>query len=271
MLFAIKSENFYPEFSFRLIKPFLKKRPAYVISFPKCGRTWLMVLMGRYLCQKYGIDQKWVTEPSYLTRMTGLRPTLFTHDRSAIFGAPEFHSPMDKSMYSRSKVVFLIRDPKDVVVSYYFHVSRKHKRYDKSIHEFIHGDLQPMQKLINFYKVWDKSRDVPEDFMLISYEEMHADTENVLRNVLTFLEEEQVDEDILRASVEFSRFENLKRLEKADYFHRKRLRPGDVSDTESYSTRRGKIHGYTDYLSEEDIQYLDGIIEELKSPFYLTS
>ena len=39
-----------------------------------------------------------------------------------------------------------------------------------------------------------------------------------------------------------------------------RLRPGDKTDAESFKTRRGVVGGYTDYLGDTEIEFLNQYI-----------
>ena len=45
-----------------------------------------------------------------------------------------------------------------------------------------------------------------------------------------------------------------------------RLRPGDKSDPESFKTRRGIVGGYTDYLGDTEIEFLNQYIAENLHP-----
>jgi hypothetical protein len=40
-----------------------------------------------------------------------------------------------------------------------------------------------------------------------------------------------------------------------------------VNDPESYKTRRGKVGGYVDYLTAEDIAFIDQTVNEFGCPF----
>jgi len=46
------------------------------------------------------------------------------------------------------------------------------------------------------------------------------------------------------------------------------LAPGDINDPESFKIRRGKIGGYIDYLSKEDIEFINAEIDENMVDYY---
>lgn len=58
--------------------------------------------------------------------------------------------------------------------------------------------------------------------------------------------------DLVQAAVEYSSFENLKKLE------RNRIKEsGKTDDPEAYKARKGKVGNYGQYLDESDIAYID--------------
>ena len=96
---------------------------------------------------------------------------------------------------------------------------------------------------------------------------MHAEPEDTSRNVLLFIGEKEIDEKLLKYSLKFCAFENLKKLEQSRVIDSFTLNPGDESDPESYKVRKGEVGGYTRYLTAEDIRYIDEIIALQKFDF----
>ncbi len=45
------------------------------------------------------------------------------------------------------------------------------------------------------------------------------------------------------------------------------MTPGNRFDPESFKTRRGKVGGYREYLSQEDVAFIDDIEERVENPF----
>jgi hypothetical protein len=85
------------------------------------------------------------------------------------------------------------------------------------------------------------------------------------------LGESQPDGTIFQDALEFSRFENMQKLEAAGAFDSKILHPGDVRDPESFKVRRGKIGGYREYLSAEDQQFAADAMTKLDRRFGYTA
>ena len=91
----------------------------YIISFPKCGRTWLRLIIGKYIQECYGlkdVPKSEILELTPLSRYKRKIPTIrVTHDDD-----PHKKIPKDietnKKKYRRKKIIFMVRDPRDVIV-----------------------------------------------------------------------------------------------------------------------------------------------------------
>ncbi len=241
---------------------------TYIISYPKSGRTWLRILFGKAICEQFNLDETLLLETHLLTRSAKINPTLFTHD-GAGFGDKNSWNELatDKSFYRNKKVVFLVRDPKDVIVSSYFHVTKRQRRFDGSISEFIRSDIYGIKKIVTFYKIWLDNQTIPKDFLLLKYENIHKDTSDVLRSLLTFTGVQNVPENTIETAVKFSDFENMRKLESSQTFSKTSMQPGDTNDEESYKVRKGKVGSYSEYLSQDDMNFINQVIEEAGHPF----
>ncbi len=254
---------------------FLKKNRhsninVYIISYPKCGRTWLRMLIGKYLCSKYKISEDFILDPYSLTSKAGILITKFSHDVSSHVAGYDYRKlDWDKSIYKDKKVIFLIRNVKDVLVSAYFHATKRKNLFNGSISEFIRDNRFGVRKIATFYNIWHANINLPKDFMLVRYEDLHADTINVLRRVLKFMGEENPDEAIMEEAVSFAKFENMRKMEKDKVFKSYKMQPGNENDLNSFKVRKGKVGGYREYLSDEDIKYIDDVISEMGCPFLI--
>lgn len=191
----------------------------------------------------------------------------FTHD-----DLPQYKRPKEleksKTVYKQNKVVFLIRDPRDVIVSLYFQKTRRVHQYTGPLSEFLYLEQGSFDSLLHFYNIWAKNRNVPKDFLLIRYEDIHADPQGELRGVLNFIGLQEIPDDIIHEAVQYASFENMRQIETENRFNSKSLRAGNESDYESYKTRKGIVGGFRGYLKEDEIAYLDKKIRYDLSDFY---
>jgi hypothetical protein len=248
---------------------------AYVISYPKSGRTWLRVLLGKALCLHYGLGPELLLDTPTLTDAAGVLRTDFHHDASELRDDLDYMTlPEDKRVYRGKDVVFLARDPRDVLVSSYFEATRrsflfdgKPVGFDGSLADFVRSPVFGARKVAAFYDIWARNQRVPKNFLLIRYEQLHAEPQELLGEVLRFLGAGAVEQEHIAQAVSYAGFDNMRRLERANAFHDPRLRPGDPREPESYKVRRGIAGGYVDYLAQEDIAYIDRELALRSSPF----
>ncbi len=241
---------------------------AYIISFPNSGRTWLRILIGKALCEKFGFSDEIMIDTYKITSKAGILRTQFIHDYSSIIeGYNYYQLPTDKSEYAGKNVILLVRDVRDVLVSHYFQATKRVGSFNGSISDFIRHEKYGALKIITFFNTWYDNMSKPKGFLLVRYEDMHKNPEKITASVLSFLGLDYIEEDIIRTAVEFASFSNLKNLEKEDYFQSDKIRPADTRDNESYKVRKGIIGGYRSYISKGDMEYIDELISKLGCPF----
>jgi hypothetical protein len=242
---------------------------ALLISFAKSGRTWLRVMIGKAIAEHYHLDGDLLDLDLIAKREPSIPVLVETHDGGTV-RARASDVRHSKARYRDKKVLFMVRDPRDTVVSAYFQASKRKRVFEAELSEYLRSPVGSIDTILEFCNTWARERTVPKAFLLIRYEDLHCDPACELRTVLDFLGLENIQEGSIERAVEFASFENMRRLEMSGGMGRGRLvlRPADASDVESYKTRRGKAGGYRDYLSEEDIEYLDRRISSELDPYY---
>jgi hypothetical protein len=127
-----------------------------------------------------------------------------------------------------------------------------------------------MLAIINAMNDWINEFSGRDNFSLVRYEALRASPAEYFRDLLAVLGESTPDANIFEAALEFSRFDNMQKLEAAGAFDSNILHPGDVRDPESFKVRRGKVGGYREYLSVEDQQYAANALAQLDPLFGYT-
>jgi len=239
------------------------KPDVFIVSYPKCGRTWLRLFYQMAISRV--MNEDFVIEANRIYPRKSEHPSIeFTHS----------HINWDHNI----KTVFLTRDIKDVLVSSYFHCQRRAKSIpmDMSISEFIRSPKGGAEFIIEWHKLWEK-RLHDTDCMRLSYERFHNDPNNTFMDFLIFtgmgnlnpINQREVDIcikaaqfDEVKKNVRSGRLKMLLNSET----ELNRYRRFDESDPESAKLRKGKIGGYEDYLSEEDIEYINNKIMGASGP-----
>jgi hypothetical protein len=246
-----------------------ERAPAEVVivSYPKSGRTWLRMLIGKTLCDRCGLPEDQMLDTLALTQAAGLPATVFSHDGSSNTEARHLRRLVrNKEEYRPKRVLYLSRDPRDVVISCFFQTSRRTEQFDGDLSDFIRDPHYGIRKILTFTSIWQDAQRIPREFEVVRYEAMKADPEKALRTVLEYMGILDLSNETVAAAVEFSKFENMKKMEQNRQFSGSRMRPGASGDPESNKVRRGIVGGYVDYLSDADVAYCDAALAELWCP-----
>jgi hypothetical protein len=173
---------------------------------------------------------------------------------------------------SRAKIILLARDPRDCFVSLYLQLTRRDpnaplKLRQKTVSEMLRDSRFGMQAIIDAMNDWINEFAGRDNFSLVRYEALRASPAEYFRDLLALLGESSADGNIFQEALEFSRFENMQKLEAAGAFDSNILHPGDVRDPESFKVRRGKVGGYREYLSSDDQEYAASALAQLDPLF----
>lgn len=199
-------------------------RNNLVTSFPKAGRTWIILFFKHY-------DKNSGNKTSIST----------THHTKNI---------------SYKKNLLLIRNPCDVLVSLYFHKKFRIGKKLPGFGEFIRVWLPVFNKS---HKEWSEYK---ENKIVVRYEDLFEPKtwEKILEHFDIPMDRKAFDiaiektkfkyiRDNLRGTKKFHNYWRFLAMEKGQYT----LNP---KDDNAHKFRRGKPGGYVDYLSKEDIKFV---------------
>jgi hypothetical protein len=174
--------------------------------------------------------------------------------RSVHYYPEEFEEVLDD--FAARKVVFLFRDPRDVIVSMAF---EKEVELDLFVQE--------IEEVIRFYNLWYEYRSA--DIHFVSYEGLWRDPVGEVRSICEFVGYE-APALAIKSAVSYSKFRNMKRIELSGHgnlllhFKSKFGRKA----AENPRCRRGVCGGFVDYLTPLQQRYCWDEMQALH-PFYL--
>lgn len=245
-----------------------KNFDVHLVSFLKCGRTWLRLMIGKAIEEHFELkctDEE-IARLYPLANYEKIPRIRVHHDDNPHYKAPE-DLTLSKKAYRNTKVIFLSRDPRDVLVSNYFQITKRQLLYCNDISNYLREDVGSTNTLIKYYNIWAIERNVPKDFLLVRYEDIHLNPALELAKCFDFIGLDISSKAISRA-VEFASFDNMHTMEKENGFNAGVLKGHSKGDPESYKTREGKVGGFSNYLSPEDIRFLNKKIQEELTKFY---
>lgn len=257
----------------------VRKADAVIVSYPKCGRTWLRVMISRLYQQIYDLPEDVVIEFDNLHHMDTRVPRLFfTHDTHIRDYTGHKDTKVD---YHDRKVLILVRDPRDVAVSQFFHWRFRTKAWKKdmndypphdaecSIYDFARQDTGGLPRIIEFMNIWARERDRLRAHLVVRYEDMRSDPHGALAEVARFLGI-PADASRIAEAVEYASYENMKKKEADQSFQSSggRLKPADADNPDSYKVRRAKVGGYRDYFDDAQLAEIDALVTEKLDPAF---
>jgi Sulfotransferase domain len=248
---------------------------AIILSVPKSGRTWLRAFLCAYFCRRFGLE---FTLRTGRYDLPGFPRIVFSHDlfehrtKGDRWDRVRGKYLVPRRELKRAKVILLARDPRDCFVSLYLQLTRRDPNAPvelrgKTASEMLRDEKFGMRAIINAMNDWINEFSGRDNFTLVRYEALRASPGEHFRDLLAVLGESTPDGAIFQDALEFSRFENMQKLEAAGAFDSNILHPGDVRDPESFKVRRGKVGGYREYLSTEDQKYAAEALAELDVRF----
>ncbi|WP_354543857.1 sulfotransferase domain-containing protein [Roseovarius sp. MBR-78] len=252
-----------------------------LVSWGKSGRTWFRVMLSRFYQLHFGLDTDYMLEFDNFHRLNPNAPkVLFSHNNYI----RDYLGAWDNlDYYKGKKLVLLVRDPRDVAVSQYFQwryrmLPRKKvlNAYpphgaDVDIFDFVCNPDCGIPKIVEAFNIWARSLPALGDGVLVvRYEDLRHDPAGVLAQVVSFAGITGSPAH-LEAAKEYAAYENMKKREAGNEGMRgsgQRVKPGDGANPDSFKVRRGKVGGYRDYFTPEQVQIVDAMVEDALDPSF---
>lgn len=168
------------------------------------------------------------------------------------------------------KVIFLIRDPRDTVVSAYHDAVNRDRVFDQGISKFIRHPRFGIEKVLRFHQLCHENHPLVPQSIILRYEALKKDSIREMQKPIKLLNWEVSDQELAH-TIESHSFRNMKKMEmtgnvKKDYAYA--LSPGNPKIPDSYKVRKGQVGGYKTELSEEDIEFCNHMMKVKSNPFY---
>lgn len=234
-------------------KAHLRPDDVFLVGHPKSGNTWLAFMLAiameeRFAPRKVNLGNIGAFFPSIHARDSWIR------DHESLPSPRIFRNegPVYPDLYPRT--IYILRDPRAALVSYYHHCVHDAPDYPWRLSEFLeeilaHGCIQRAEPhLIR----WDKQvldwtrRGNSQPVHIVPYEAMKKDRRKVLIDTLEFLGLKCSPETIAEA-VERSSFENMRKEEEtfgAEPY-------SGTKGERGYFMRKGSTNGWKEELSPE--------------------
>lgn len=257
------------------------KKIIWITSYPKCGNTYIRCFLSHYI---FNQDSTFTFDflgkiPKFETREVFkrvLEEKVFNNNfiyykhfidvqkklikqfgqNDLIFKTHHFFGQLNNYAFTTADTTLLfihiIRDPREVLISYAKHNSMT---IDQALEFFIKDDsirLLKMEGIVNWalhYRSWKSFKSVPSIF--IKFEELSKDPIKIFRKIVTLLSlhtKITLNETLLEKTVQYTMFDNLRRLEDKYGFK-------EAKEDKFFNS--GKINSWKNILNSKQIKIIE--------------
>lgn len=244
------------------ILQFTNHDDSFLVSYPKSGNTWMRFLLGNLLYPNdepvsfLDIDNKVPQLPRVSTEDFARLPPPRTLKSHNLFD-PRY-----------GRVIYMVRHPKSVAVSYYHHLIRIRAIHHGTLFcDYMDGFIKGIynSEFGNWAENvlgWLRGKGNDRDFLLIKYEDLKSDTLGELERVAYFLGLE-VETSSLERAIRVGAFEQMRKMEvsqkrKAELFRKNRRN--------TFFVRTGKTDEWRDYFDEQCDRLVQDNFKEAMAP-----
>lgn len=234
-----------------------------IVTFPKSGTTWVQEIVPLILS---GGDPASVETLPNVHRCPWLEHTVASRLRLEDRASPRvltthlYYHMMPKSFYTaKPKVIYIIRNPKDVLVSAYYYFEMCTHMVDPGpmgdfLHKFLDGDIT-FGSWFDNVRSWVNAEDNSHIFY-ISYEEMIQDLKAAVGRISKFLDK-PLEDELIEKIADRCVFKNMKKNNMSNYSTVKIM-----DQSKSEFLRKGIVGDWKNHLTAEEVQYFDDVYKK---------
>ena len=248
-----------------------KPDDIFIVTFPKCGTTWMEVIVFTLLNNGRAFDADIDDYFANTPFLDGFG--LDAIEKRTRQGTIKTHLPLEYVPYHpNAKYICVIRDPKDVCTSFHRFVVDlplcRHYQNDFStfFEDFINGETMYGNYFEHLRSLWSHKDD--PNVLLISYEQMKDDPIQAIHQIAHFLDI-KLDQNLLDKVLLYSSFEYMKNKydEARNYFDEQQQQKSTENRSFEFSpltiVQKGSVGGHRSVMDADQIQRLDRLTKKI--------
>ncbi|XP_052569103.1 sulfotransferase 2A1-like [Peromyscus californicus insignis] len=246
----------------------IRDEDTVMLTYPKSGTNWLVQMV--CLIQTKG-NPKWVQSvpvwdrSPWLETEVGYKTLINKEGPRLISSHLPFHLFPKSFFSSKAKVIYIIRNPRDILVSSYFffyktNLVKNPESLGTYFEWFLKGNV-PYGSWFEHICAWLSMRE-RDNFLLLSYEDMKKDTKSTIMKICDFLGK-KLEPDEMDMVVKHSSFEAMKENNMSNFS----LIPEDVITNGLVLLRKGTTGDWKNHFTVAQAEVFDKVFQEKMAGF----
>jgi hypothetical protein len=235
------------------------KSDIWLASFPKSGNTWMRFILSNIMtgyCKK-NIEINF-------NNIQDIIPDIYINNDIPIdLGFSPFpriiktHEKYNKKLKNS---IYIVRNPKDVMVSFYHYMKDGCDQDIKNFSDFLRNKKYGIDPWCKNIKSWANKANV-----IISFENLKKNPKKEIKKIINFLNIE-IEDSLINEAINKSTFEKMKKIEKQDESWKEKH---NLNKNYSF-IRKGEVNQGKTYFNTEDLKYFNKIILKYNLKNFLT-
>ena len=214
----------------------IRESDVFLVSYPRSGNTWVRFLLAN-------VVESDAVQPIDFHSVHSVIPDHGIREHRQLTEAladPRIIKSHSAFEHRFQRVIYLVRDGRDVMVSYYDYET-KHQRFDGSFRDFLLSSQLPYGLWADHVQSWLNARE-GIDLLVVRYEDLLQDAQHELERMTRFVGIDSTP-DTLERAVRLSAFDQMQKIEQT------RGRP--YGDKTYQFVRRGTTGQWSSAFDEE--------------------
>ncbi|XP_057682214.1 sulfotransferase 1C1-like [Corythoichthys intestinalis] len=241
-----------------------------IASYPKSGTTWTQEIVDLLLhngdvetCRRATITRRnpFFELSNHMSNQTGLELLKEMEPPRVIKTHLPFHLAPAGFWENKCKAIYVARNAKDTLVSYYYfhHMNKAIPEpgpWEDFVHKFMHGELLWGSWYDHVKGFWEERE--KKNILFLFYEDMHENPRREVERIMNYLDLSLSDE-VLNRVVKQTSFKNMKENPMVNYT----FVPKEIFDQSTYKfMRKGVVGDWENHFTPEQSAEFDDDYEK---------